>query len=326
MATLTNMMRPSSRPEELRPFEVHRDLAQVADLVEQCFADTLDPDGERYLQQMRSAARNPGFLGWASAASDWASVPLTGYVWEHSGRLVGNISLIPFLIKGRRFYLIANVAVHPDYRRQGIAHSLTVEAVEHARRRGAPSVWLHVRENNTPALHLYRELGFEERARRTTWYTQDGLPLGPIPPGLQVTARRPSHWPQQARWLKQLYPPELTWHLPINLSVLRPGLIGAFSRILSGSFITQWSALRNGKLRGVLAWQSSRGFADTLWLAAPEENEESASLALLLHARRRLSSHRPLSLDYPAHQAEQAITAAGFYPHQTLIWMELSLK
>ena len=118
----------------MRPFDVRRDLAPVADLVEQCFADTLDPDGERYLEQMRAASRNPGFLHFAAAASEWSSVPLSGYVWEEDGKVVGNISLIPFALHNQRNYLIANVATHPAYRRRGIARSLTAQAVEHARR------------------------------------------------------------------------------------------------------------------------------------------------------------------------------------------------
>jgi hypothetical protein len=93
MATLTNLLSSSSAQGQLRPFDVRRDLAAVADLVEQCFADTLDPDGERYLEQMRAASRNPGFIHFAAAASEWSSVPLTGYVWEEDGKVVGNLPI-----------------------------------------------------------------------------------------------------------------------------------------------------------------------------------------------------------------------------------------
>jgi GNAT superfamily N-acetyltransferase len=147
----------------LRPFDVRRDLAAVADLVEQCFADTLDPDGERYLEQMRAASRNPGFIHFAAAASEWSSVPLTGYVWEEDGKVVGNISLIPFALRNQRNYLIANVATHPAYRRRGIAHSLTSQAIEHARRRGAPSAWLHVRQVPAAQLGTARPASLWER-------------------------------------------------------------------------------------------------------------------------------------------------------------------
>jgi len=56
------------------PFDIRRDLDPVADLVETCFAETLDEDGKRYVRQMHSAARNPGYLRWASAVADHASI------------------------------------------------------------------------------------------------------------------------------------------------------------------------------------------------------------------------------------------------------------
>ena len=61
MNAVTNLSRPISPTEQLRPFDVRRDMGPVADLVELCFADTLDPEGKRFIQRMRSAARNTGF-------------------------------------------------------------------------------------------------------------------------------------------------------------------------------------------------------------------------------------------------------------------------
>lgn len=326
MSTLTdNWAVPATASDHIRSFDIRKDLGQVADLVERCFYDTLDPDGERYLQQMRSAANNPGFLRWAAAAADWASLPMSGYVWEENGRLVGNASLIPYNLKGRRNYLIANVAVHPDYRRRGIARALTVRAMIHAQQHGAPSVWLHVRENNEGAVRLYQQLGFDERARRTTWYNQPNVPEDNIVAGVNVIPRLPRYWEAQRRWLRQNYPSELTWHLPLNLKLLRPGLLGILYRILSSTIVSQWAAVRNGKLLGVLTWQASSGYANNLWLAAPPETELVAAQALLLHARRHLSPRRPLQLDYPALRASAAIEAAGFFAHHTLIWMSASL-
>ena len=55
---------------------------QVADLIELCFASTMDPDGEQYLRQMRSAARDASFLRWAPAAAERLGAPLSGYIWE----------------------------------------------------------------------------------------------------------------------------------------------------------------------------------------------------------------------------------------------------
>ncbi len=325
MSTLSNLLLSATSQKHLRPFDPRRDLGSVADLVEQCFADTLDPDGERYLQRMRAAAKNPGLLRWASVAAEFSNVPLNGYVWEEDGKIVGNISLIPFILHNYRYYLIANVAVKPDFRRRGIARKLTLQAVDHARRRGAPRAWLHVRENNEAAINLYQSLGFREQARRTTWYTQREIPSGILPAGVRIVTRRGQHWSAQNKWLARNYPPEVTWHLPFSKVLLRPGLLGALYRVFTGSYSRQWSVLSGDRLLGVLAWQPSGNFADTLWLTTSLEDEEMAAYTLLLHARQHLSPSRPLALDYPAHRVDDSMLSAGFYVHQTLIWMSTDL-
>ncbi len=319
----------SSTTGHIRPFDVTRDLNQVADLVELCFADTMDPDGERYLRQMRDAARNYTFLHWANAVADPASLPMAGFVWDEDGRVVGNLSLIPFSVRRRRCFLIANVAVHPDYRRRGIARALTSVAQDQARRRGSSGTWLHVREDNEPALKLYLSLGFKERARRTTWQanrnTRSAAPQDVTAADMadvKVLPRLSSHWLQQSQWLADLFPAELSWHLPINIQSLRPGLMGALRRLLSGTEVEQWSVLRHGHLEGTVSWQSFQGYTDYIWLSVPPVVDDTAVYALLSHARKQLSDRRPISLDFPAHMASYPIQSAGFKAHQTLIWME----
>src|SRR5512139_298345 len=101
----------SLAPPQLRLLNILRDLPSVADLVETCFADTMDADGHRYVQQMRRAGRDNAFLRWAVSAAETASMPLSGYVWEEDGQIIGNVSLIPFRKTSKKNYLIANVAV-----------------------------------------------------------------------------------------------------------------------------------------------------------------------------------------------------------------------
>jgi len=66
---------------------------------------------------------------------------------------------------------ISNIAVHPNYRRQGIAQRLIEEAVRLGCERGASSVCLEVRESNTTARSFYAKLGFIEVGRRPRYYT-----------------------------------------------------------------------------------------------------------------------------------------------------------
>ncbi len=336
MTAITNLVSPIQASGRIRPFDASRDLQAVADLVEQCFAGSIDPDGQRYLRQMRAAARDPGYLRWTRGLTGSGSIPLSGFVWEERGSVVGNLSLIPFYSTRYRYFLIANVAVHSAYRRQGIARNLTARAVEYARRRGAQSAWLHVRRENNGAINLYHAAGFQERARRTTWqYTPQAKADFPTfraatverrSPGTIVGSRRSGDWQEQRAWLELQYPSELSWHMPLKLTALRPGLWGHIYRLFNELYVRQWSIRRGKQLLGVLAWQSSHGYADNLWLAANPESEDGALTKVLQYALQHMPRHRPLTLDYPAGRASQAIQAAGFHDHQTLIWMELSLS
>ena len=168
MSSITIPVKASDHPH-IRPLNMFRDLSTVADLIELCFSPTMDNDGQRYLSDMRRASRDDTFLRWASRMTETTSLPLMGYVWEQDGRIIGNASLIPFRDKGRRIYLIANVAVHPDHRRRGIGRTLTERVMKQARVRKASALWLHVRDDNPGAIKLYQDLGFREIARRTTW-------------------------------------------------------------------------------------------------------------------------------------------------------------
>ncbi len=139
---------------QLRPLNILHDLPAVADLIEKCFASTMDAEGRSYLQQMRRAGRDNSFLRWAASAVETASMPLSGYVWEENGQIIGNVSLIPHHHKRKKYYLIANVATHPDHRRRGIGRALTEVAIRHARARNSSEIWLHVRDDNPGAIAL----------------------------------------------------------------------------------------------------------------------------------------------------------------------------
>ena len=63
-----------------------------------------------------------------------------------------------------------NVAVHPDFRRQGIAEMLITELVKNLKQKGSRCLSLEVRASNAPALALYGKLGFSEIGRRKNYY------------------------------------------------------------------------------------------------------------------------------------------------------------
>jgi ribosomal protein S18 acetylase RimI-like enzyme len=310
--------------ENLRPFDIRRDLSAVADLVELCFADTLDADGRLYIRQMREAAGNEYTL--RAAANGRPEMRMAGYVWVEDGRVVGNLSLMPHHHAGRKMFLIANVAVHPNYRRHGIARELTRAALEDVQRRGRQDTWLQVDERNPAAVALYSEMGFAERLRRTSWRMQPQAGWLPRPNETHVRQRKAGDWNNQQRWLRQNYPADVHWQFPLDMGLLQPGWRGSLERAFSDRQLRQWSAERDGQLRGVLCWQSSSLEADRLWLATPAGDEEEAIPALMWRANESLTPGRPLALNYPAGRATAALQSAGLTATRTLIWMNYPWK
>ena len=63
-----------------------------------------------------------------------------------------------------------NVAVHPDFRRKGIAEALVNTLVEELKAIDSHCLMLEVRASNVPAISLYEKLGFREVGRRKNYY------------------------------------------------------------------------------------------------------------------------------------------------------------
>lgn len=75
---------------------------------------------------------------------------------------------------------IANLGVHPDWRRKGLAGALLEFSLEWAVERGAERALLEVRASNAAAVSLYRKFGFSLISVRPRYYrfpTEDALVL-----------------------------------------------------------------------------------------------------------------------------------------------------
>ena len=321
MSSITVPARADNHPN-LRPMSILRDLPAVADLIEQCFSSTMDSDGRRYVQDMRRAGNDNSFLKWANRVAESTSLPLTGYVWEEGHHIVGNVSLVPFRQNKHRLYLIANVATHPDYRRQGIARALTLRAMQHAHEKKVNDIWLHVRADNPEAIHLYETLGFVERARRTAWQAYTDANTSQVETDIAITNRYPRFWGTQLKWLSRLYPDALSWHMNWSFSSLKPGLFNWLYLMFLDMNIRQWAATRKDDLLATLS-RIPTGRGESLFAATGERSDPEALRALLTQARRDLSRSYPhISLEFPASLFDDAIQAAGFKALRTLIWMQ----
>ena len=120
-------------------------VAEVARLETVCFSD---PWSER---SIASELFNP--LSYWLVALDGDRV--AGYVGSQS--VLGESDMM-------------NVAVDPDYRRQGIAEQLVTELIAALKDRGNYQLTLEVRASNTPAQKLYEKLGFVSVGKRPRYY------------------------------------------------------------------------------------------------------------------------------------------------------------
>ena len=121
------------------------DIPQIAELERICFSD---PWSE---QTLRDSLVNP--LYRFVAVKDGARV--LGYA--------GMFLTIPEA-------QIANIAVTPDARRQGLGRLLVRGLVREAEEAGAQVVFLEVREHNAGAIALYEQEGFIRVGMRKNYY------------------------------------------------------------------------------------------------------------------------------------------------------------
>lgn len=120
-------------------------VAQVAALEKICFSDPWSENS------VASELKNP-LSCWLVAEEDGK---VTGYVGSQT--VMDESDMM-------------NVAVHPDYRRKGIAEKLVMELVEALKKRDSRCLTLEVRASNEPARALYEKLGFVQVGLRKNYY------------------------------------------------------------------------------------------------------------------------------------------------------------
>jgi ribosomal-protein-alanine N-acetyltransferase len=85
---------------------------------------------------------------------------------EVAGKVVGYAGIWMVLDEGH----ITNVAVHPEFRRQGIAKAMFASLFEISQSAGIKVYTLEVRASDESAISLYRYLGFIEYGIRKNYY------------------------------------------------------------------------------------------------------------------------------------------------------------
>lgn len=228
----------------LRQVDSHKDLAQVADLIEQAFSGELEPDGLAALRDLRWLARAGPLVHLAARSDPYLEDVLMGFVWIEDERVVGNVTLQRLDSQALRWQ-IANVAVDKAYRRRGIGRSLMLAALERLAERQATWALLQVRTDNAAAQDLYRSLGFElTSADRILRLAR--LP-SPRPQAAAPAGLRPYHhseW-QQRFQLESASRSELTrWWRPIRshdfMQLFEHRAAESFWRVLGRNRVQRW--------------------------------------------------------------------------------------
>jgi len=88
------------------------------------------------------------------------------WVAEADGRIVGMLVLWVIVDEAH----IATIAVHPDYRRQGVGEHILRETLKSAKVEGVVRATLEVRAGNMAAREMYRKFGFEIVGTRPRYY------------------------------------------------------------------------------------------------------------------------------------------------------------
>ncbi|MEL6150567.1 MAG: GNAT family N-acetyltransferase [Chloroflexota bacterium] len=162
---------PNVREQGLRPVNLRTDLPELADLIETAFSSTMDSGGRAAIREMRQLSRLGVGLGVLSNLNELAQGMSLGFVWVESGRIVGNVSVYPadYPREMGRVWIIANVAVYPEYRGRGIATRLMNAILDMIQQKSGGMAVLQVDLDNNTARHMYRKLGFREERAWSQW-------------------------------------------------------------------------------------------------------------------------------------------------------------
>ncbi len=322
MAVLSSKLQTNG----LRPVHLRHDLLDIADLIETCFASTLDAAGRSAIQEMRSMGR-AGPLLWAlSRAGSALPSAMRGYVWVERDHVIGNVSLTPAGYD--QGWVIANVAVSPDHRRHGIARQLMQAAMDEVTARGRFAV-LQVEADNAHARALYEELGFTELRTFTRWRhsTHHFVPAAPADmPDLEplTSPRAAALYTLAAQvrpnergglgWLRQTEKREFDASQWLGLKPLMTGR-NVRHWVLSGA---------DGAIDAALTAEVRLGLRTALIDLYVRPEHHGLEAGLLNGALRRLGArHRPVVAEHPADDdvASAAFRYNHFMPERTLVHM-----
>ena len=324
---MTTTARNPLRENGLCQVELRLHMAGIAQLIELCFGHKLDSTAQRAMREMHMLSRIGPLLWLLGLISDSGSNWQHGFVFLHDGRVVGSVGAQPS-DSGPKTYLIANLAVHPDFRRQGIARQLMLAALSKAARHGARCVVLQVNEDNGEAIPLYEELGFDALTTRTTWErTKHSIP-DRVKTGYNIHVRPANRmdWLEELALLEEFRSAGLFWTDPFRVDRIKPSLWRNISNMLNARSEERWIAFDSGKVIGWFQIMYRVDLSHQIRLIVRPEHRRELEQLLLVKALRRLSQRqRHVRIEHPKGESETLLTQYEFRPIGTLLWMHKSV-
>lgn len=301
-----NKKQAQAREVGLRPVRLRQDLGAVADLIELAFGPTMDAGGRAAVREMRTLSRSGPILWFIAGLDSAVQALMRGFVWIDpiTGRLIGNVSIYPAGYDD--LWVIANVAVHPDFRRRGIAEEMMRASLDFAIQQKASGVALQVEADNDGAQRLYHKLGFRTLRGFTRWrrhpYFDPPLPLTHMPDITYLTHRE---WKAEFALAEQLRPENLGgmgWLRPTQPREFRPKF--SFGRALGIRHEERW-VVRDSQAERLLATlRTDSRFGSTYTradlLVTPEYQGELEWPLLNFAIRNAADQHRGLLIEHPS--------------------------
>ncbi len=315
----------------LQPVDLTRHIGGIADLIEVCFAADMDAGGRSVIREMRLV----GHFGWALPALNavgLAQYPwLQGFVWVEEGKVVGCVNAQPATGQAAA-WLIANVAVHPSFRRQGIALAMMRASLDFVRSQDGTLALLQVDDDNQGAIELYRQMGFTHFATHTAWARPALVPAPEWPStDLIIRRRRSDEWAEEMALARQVRPEGFLWNQPLRDADFNPTFMQVFDRWLAAQTEEHWMARdpHTGKVAGSLIVRINYPEGDRLTLCVHPDYEGQAEKPLLAQGLRRVAQRPWLTrIEHPAEAAAAgaALREYKFERGRSLRWLKLALR
>ncbi|MCL4266748.1 MAG: GNAT family N-acetyltransferase [Anaerolineae bacterium] len=334
---VTAPLHDQSNHDGPRLINLNRDIPQVMKLLELVFGSTLDTEGQRMMSDSARASQGPAFLWRLNPATSKLAL---GFVWEVNGRIVGNVTLLNTKTEGR--YQVVNVAVHPDFRRRGIARGLMRQVTTMVRQRDGREIMLQVEKSNQSAITLYQSLGYEALGSMTNWQTAvsrlRAIPptLKPMteaasrPPVIRIRDLRRQEWAAAYALDRASLPAELNWPELPPPDFYKTSWWGQMANYVNGRRAESWvAATAQEELVGLVHIFSEWGQPHIVLARIHPAWRGQLERPLAAKMVRRLQDmpRRSIRLEHPDEDItmNELLREANFTPRRTLTHMRLTL-